>query len=117
RELGQGVQRLDHRQGRHRGVRTAVVVLRGPLKDRRSWISGNLEDRVARGITKALCHAGDDVELVATRLLAVDAQLELQLERNLAVVSRVRDSAEQGTQPWLNRPASAASRTARASPA
>ncbi len=61
-------------------MQTAVLVTRGPLKGRRGWISGDLESRANRGITKALIHADANVELVAIAALAVDAQLELGLQ-------------------------------------
>lgn len=58
-------------------MRTDVEVIRGPLRGRRGWIAGNLEDRARRGITKALVHAGADVELLSIENLQTVDQLEL----------------------------------------
>lgn len=55
-------------------------MLRGPLRGRAGWIAGDIESRTARGITKALVHAGDDVELLETKNLESEAQLPLLLE-------------------------------------
>jgi hypothetical protein len=54
-------------------------VLRGPLRGRRGWIAGCLEDRARRGITKAIVHSGADVELLEIKNLSPDRQLELEL--------------------------------------
>jgi hypothetical protein len=58
-------------------MRTAVRINRGPLRGRTGWIAGSLEDRRARGITKAIVHAGADVELLETANLIPDRQLVL----------------------------------------
>jgi hypothetical protein len=58
-------------------MRTDIRVVRGPLRGRSGWISGSLEDRAARGITKAIVHAGADVELLETADLVRDRQLVL----------------------------------------
>lgn len=55
-------------------------MLRGPLCGRVGWIAGDLESRATRGITKALVHAGDDVEMLEMKNLEAEAQLSLQLE-------------------------------------
>jgi len=50
-----------------RGLKTAVRILRGRLKGREGWIAGTIEDRAARGVTKALVHIeGEMPELYAT---------------------------------------------------
>ncbi len=54
-------------------------MLRGPLRDREGWIAGNLEDRARRGVTKAIVHAGDAVELLETANLEPALQLTLAL--------------------------------------
>ncbi len=54
-------------------------MLRGPLRGRTGWIAGTLPDRAARGITRAIVHAGPDVELLDTANLAPIAQLNLPL--------------------------------------
>ena len=46
-------------------MRTEIIVIRGALRGRAGWISGSLEDRARRGITKAIVHAGTDVELLS----------------------------------------------------
>ena len=53
-------------------------VLRGRLKGRDGWISGDLRNRGC-GVTKALVHAGGEVELVAIASLEAVDQLELAL--------------------------------------
>lgn len=58
-------------------MRTDVDVIRGPLRGRRGWIAGDLEDRARRGITKAIVHAGADVELLATENLRAILQSDL----------------------------------------
>lgn len=58
-------------------MRTEVRILRGPLLGRSGWIAGLLEDRAARGITKAIVHAGTDVELLETANLAREEQPDL----------------------------------------
>jgi hypothetical protein len=55
-------------------VKTYVRVTRGLLAGRTGWIAGNLEDRAARGITKAVIHAGADVELLPIENLRPDDQ-------------------------------------------
>jgi len=54
--------------------RTDVTILRGRYRGRAGWIAGNLEDRAARGITRAIVHAGADVELLLTANLRADDQ-------------------------------------------
>lgn len=58
-------------------MRTEIIVIRGALRGRAGWISGNLEDRTRRGITKAIVHAGDDVELLSIDSLQANDQLAL----------------------------------------
>jgi hypothetical protein len=61
-------------------MRTAVLVVRGPCRGRTGWISGDLEDRAARGITRAIVKFGPgDVELLRTADLAVSTQLDLPI--------------------------------------
>jgi hypothetical protein len=62
-------------------LKTTVRILRGRLKGREGWISGNLEDRAARGITRAIVHVeGEEPELHATASLEVAEQLTFALE-------------------------------------
>jgi hypothetical protein len=65
-------------------VRTDVEIVRGPLRGRRGWISGNLEDRARRGITRAIVHAGADVELLSIENLQAVDQLDLFANKNAA---------------------------------
>lgn len=58
-------------------MRTEVRVLRGQLRGRAGWIAGTLEDRARRGITKAIVHAGADVELLSIENLQSNDQLGL----------------------------------------
>lgn len=58
-------------------MKTEVRVIRGALRGRAGWISGNLEDRARRGITKAIVHAGADVELLSIDNLEQNDQLGL----------------------------------------
>lgn len=58
-------------------MRTEVNVIRGPLRGRRGWIAGDLEDRARRGVTKAIVHAGVDVEVLSIENLQMVDQLEL----------------------------------------
>lgn len=58
-------------------MRTDVWILRGALRGWRGWIRGSLEDRARRGITKAIVHAGDAVELLSIENLQAVDQLEL----------------------------------------
>lgn len=53
--------------------------MRGRHRGRTGWIAGTLTDRAARGITKAIVHLSDDVELLATSSLAAATQLSLAL--------------------------------------
>lgn len=61
-------------------MRTEVRIVRGALRGRAGWISGSLEDRRARGITKAIVHAGAEVEMLKTADLIADRQLALALD-------------------------------------
>lgn len=62
-------------------MRTTVRILRGRLAGREGWISGTLEDRAARRITKALVHVeGQLPDLYATSSLAPTDQLALALD-------------------------------------
>ena len=64
-------------------MRTAVTVLRGAHRGRSGWISGDLEDRAARGITKAIVKFTDaPAELLATSSLAEVTQLALAFPQN-----------------------------------
>ncbi|WKA31619.1 hypothetical protein [Bradyrhizobium roseum] len=58
-------------------MKTEIIVLRGALRGRAGWISGSLEDRARRGITKAIVHAGDKVELLSTKNLQANMQQSL----------------------------------------
>ena len=60
-------------------LRTDVRILRGQHRGREGWISGTLEDRSLRGITKALVKFDDGTlpELMATSSLEAAAQLGL----------------------------------------
>lgn len=58
-------------------MKTTVRVLRGRHRGRTGWISGDLESRCARGITKAIVKLSDDVELLETANLEAVAQLGL----------------------------------------
>lgn len=58
-------------------MRTNVRVLRGALRGREGWIAGNIEDRRRRGITKAVVHAGDRIELLELMNLLACDQLDL----------------------------------------
>lgn len=58
-------------------MRTEIIVIRGALRGRAGWISGCLEDRARRGITKAIVHAGVDVEVLSIENLRRNPQLRL----------------------------------------
>lgn len=58
-------------------MKTEIIVIRGALRGRPGWISGSLEDRARRGVTKAIVHAGAEVELLELANLAADRQLGL----------------------------------------
>ena len=58
-------------------MKTTVRVLRGRHRGRSGWISGALESRATRGITKAIVKLSDDVELLETANLEAVAQLGL----------------------------------------
>ncbi len=58
-------------------MKTTVRVLRGRHRGRTGWISGDLESRCARGITKAIVKLSDDVELLEMANLEAVAQLGL----------------------------------------
>jgi hypothetical protein len=55
-------------------MKTEVRVLRGLLRGRQGWISGTLEDRRARGVTKAIVHSGREVEMLLIDSLRLDDQ-------------------------------------------
>ena len=55
-----------------------VLILRGRLRGREGWIAGTLEDRAARGITKAIVHVeGELPDLYVTSSLEEARQLPL----------------------------------------
>lgn len=57
-----------------------VRVLRGTCRGREGWISGTLEDRASRGVTKALVKFADTLpELLDTVNLAPITQLSFDL--------------------------------------
>lgn len=57
---------------------TPVRILRGALRGREGWISGTLEDRAARGITKAIVKLeGAPAEMMALSSLEKITQLGL----------------------------------------
>jgi hypothetical protein len=58
-------------------MKTEVRVTRGPLRGRSGWIAGSLEDRAPRGITRAIVHAGAEVELLEIANLRREDQLGL----------------------------------------
>jgi hypothetical protein len=59
-------------------VRTPVRVVRGPCRGRSGDIAGALEDRTARGITRAIVRfENGDAELLETCCLETESQLEL----------------------------------------
>lgn len=58
-------------------MKTFVRVLRGRFSGQSGWISGDLDDRAARGVTRALVHLASDVEMLATSSLAPAEQLDL----------------------------------------
>ena len=61
-------------------MKTAVRILRGQHKGREGWISGTLEDRAARGITRAIVKGiPGGADLFATSSLEAVAQLDLDL--------------------------------------
>lgn len=56
-------------------MRTDVRILRGAHRGRQGWISGTLEDRAARGITKAIVKFdGAPAEVLATSSLTTNAE-------------------------------------------
>lgn len=65
-------------------TKTPVRILRGRHRGREGWISGTLEDRAARGVTKAIVHAGADVELLSIENLRAVDQLDLFANKNAA---------------------------------
>lgn len=65
-------------------MRTDIDVIRGPLRGRRGWISGDLEDRARRGITKAIVHCGLQVELLSIEDLQAVDQPDLFANKNAA---------------------------------
>lgn len=61
-------------------MKTEVRILRGKHRGRVGWISGMLEDRAARGITKAIVKFEDaPAELLVTASLEEVKQLGLAL--------------------------------------
>jgi len=74
-------------------MKTEVRILRGSLRGRSGWISGNLEDRRSRGITKAIVHAGAAVELLKIENLEPDAQLEMFAPRRPSGWPDIRSAA------------------------
>jgi hypothetical protein len=61
-------------------LKTAVRILRGRFAGREGWISGDLESRAARGITRALVHVdGELPDLFATSSLESATQLLLPI--------------------------------------
>jgi hypothetical protein len=53
--------------------------LRGRHRGRIGWISGNFEERAARGVTKAIVKLDGDVELLAVSSIERVDQLNLPL--------------------------------------
>lgn len=59
-------------------MKTEVIILRGAWRGRTGWIAGTLEDRRARGVTKALVRIdGDLPELLSIENLRPADQLAL----------------------------------------
>lgn len=66
------------RAGHHRALlRTPVIITAGRLRGQRGSIAGALEDRKARGITKAVVRAGAEFELLSIESLRTDEQGDL----------------------------------------
>lgn len=64
-------------------MKTAVRILRGRHRGREGWISGTLDDRALRGITKAIVKFETaPAELLAVSSLAEDNQIALDLPQN-----------------------------------
>jgi hypothetical protein len=59
-------------------MRTDVVITRGQWRGRPGWISGSIEDRRSRGLTKALVHVdGEEPEIFSIESLKANDQLGL----------------------------------------
>jgi hypothetical protein len=72
-----GIQ-LARPAGCGKSLKTPVRILRGRYAGREGWISGTLEDRARRGITKAIVKFADaPAELLATSGLEESLQLAL----------------------------------------